>query len=100
MSKVTVELTTPIEAHGETVNKLEMREPNVEDTMRLGDPYFFSADRSIRLDNAAIARYISRLACIPESSVKQLSLKDFNSARGAVMDFFGEAAGALPDTEI
>jgi hypothetical protein len=100
MSKTVIELTTPIEAHGETVSKLELREPAVEDITRLGDPYYFGTDKSIRLDSAVIAKYISRLAAIPESSVKMLSIRDFNTARGAVMDFFGDAAGVLPDTEI
>lgn len=92
MSK-TLELTTPIEAHGETVSELKFRDLNTEDIQRCGMPFAISA-AEVKPDMAVAIKYIVRLAEIPESSVKKMTPKDFMAAVMVVMDFFGDAMGA------
>lgn len=92
-----VKLTKPITAHGEEVAELIFREPTTEDVMQIGVPQLLipSADgESVGVEVRAkvVGQYIARLAAIPLSSVKQLSIKDFNVCTGAVMGFFSGGA--------
>jgi hypothetical protein len=94
MSKTVIELTTPIEAHGDTVNKLEMRELNTEDIMRCGFPFAPNANgEEVEIKPSVVAKYIVRLAEIPESSVKALAPADFIKVCGEIISFFGGSAG-------
>jgi len=90
---VNVVLTGKITAHGEEVSHLELREPTTEDLMELGHPTLLlpSADGAgvgVEVRPKVIGNYIARLGKIPPSSVKQLSLKDFETCSGVVMGFF------------
>lgn len=88
MSEVTIQLGKPITAHGAEISELTLREPNAGDVMECGYPLGMQGDLVIP-QAGAIARMVSRLAGIPPSSVKQLSMADYNSAMGAVLGFFG-----------
>ena len=93
-----IKLTKPIEAHGETLNELKLRELNTEDIMRCGYPMTIKGagdNAEIVLQPDIAAKYISRLAGIPESSVKALAPVDFNSVMMAVVGFFGESGVAM-----
>lgn len=88
-----VELSKPIEVHGEQVETLELREPTTEDVMQLGVPQLLipSADGEsvgVEVRTKVVGQYIVRLAKIPMSSVKQLTIRDFNACTGVVMGFF------------
>ena len=55
-----------------------------------------SADGSsvgVEIRTKVVGRYISRLGAIPVSSVKAMSMGDFNRAMNAVMDFFADGDG-------
>lgn len=92
---VALTLSKPIEAHGETVAKLHLREPNGDDVIACGHPGTIvpGADgkHSIRIDTPTCGAYISRLAGIPMSSVKKMAGKDFAAGCNVVMGFFGES---------
>lgn len=101
---LTIPLTTPVTAHGEEVHALTLRAPTTADLIDLGQPMRLLPGNG--LDETAIdvrmnvvANYIVRLAAIPLSSVKSLSLADFGVATQAVLSFFGEGgSSATPQT--
>jgi len=93
----TVQLSKPITAHGEETAELTFREPTVKDIRQIGLPQRLvpstdgeSVSVEVRAD--IVGQYIARLAAIPMSSVKQLSIKDFNACTGVVMGFFNGGA--------
>lgn len=92
-----VALSKPITAHGEETSELTFREPTTEDVMQIGMPQLLipSADGEsvgVEVRTKVVGQYISRLAAIPLSSVKSLSVKDFNACTGVVMGFFNGGA--------
>lgn len=93
-SEVKVPLRRPIQAHGEELRELTLREPTGKDLRVMGLPFGFSAGGEVQIDAAATHRAISTLAGIPPSSVDQLSAQDFMGVTGALMGFFGEAPTA------
>lgn len=94
---VTIPLGKSIKAHGEEVSEITLRDPATKDVIELGLPTLIvpTADgqTGIELRQTVIARYISRLAAIPMSSVESLSLKDHSLCTAAVMGFFGMGDG-------
>ncbi|MDO8294385.1 MAG: phage tail assembly protein [Gallionella sp.] len=94
-----ITLSKPISVHGEEVTELELREPTGEDVMALGYPYLIiigdGDDQAMELRPKVIARYVSRLAGIPPSSLNKVSPADFSGMTGAVMGFFGVEPEAL-----
>lgn len=82
---VEVALTRQIEAHGEKIDKLTIREPTVAEIRKCGYPI----DGNARLDAEAGAKLIAACAEIPPSSVDAMSPKDFTAAMGALAGFFG-----------
>jgi hypothetical protein len=98
MSAVTIKLSKPITAHGEELASITLRPPVPEDIMQIGTPTLLipSADGEtvgIEIRSKLIGQYIMRLAAIPMSSVKALSVPDFLQCQGAVMGFFGNGGG-------
>lgn len=83
-----IQLATPIRAHGEDLHVLELREPTGKDVRELGFPYVTTGDAGIKLDAGVIAKYVSRLASIPLSSVDNMSPADLNSISWEVASFF------------
>ncbi len=93
--EVMIVLSKPITAHGEEVDQITLRQPTTADLIDLGQPMRLLPGNG--LDEAAIevrmnvvANYVARLAAIPLSSVKALSLSDFGKATQAVLGFFGD----------
>ena len=92
---VTVNLAAPVEAHGETLTELTLREPTGKDIRSFGMPFRIGAeDGSIVIDSAAMHRYIAGLAGLPPSAVDRMTPTDWQAAMAAVLGFFGmKAAG-------
>lgn len=95
---ITVKLAKPITAHGEEVSEITLREPVPEDIMQIGSPQLLipSADGTgvgIEIRGKIIGQYISKLAAIPLGSVKAMSLGDFLTCQGVIMNFFGGGGG-------
>ncbi len=90
----TVELTTPIQAHGEEVHALTLRPPLGKDIRVIGFPFAMASvggDTETRFDAKVISRYVVELAGVPLSSVDQLSAADWVEVMGAVTSFFGQS---------
>ncbi|RJG06246.1 phage tail assembly protein [Noviherbaspirillum cavernae] len=88
-----IRLSKPIIAHGAEVSELDLADPTSEDVMELGYPYLVvpsdTDDTGIELRPKVVGRYVSRLAKIPMSSVKQMAIADLQQMQGVVMGFFG-----------
>jgi hypothetical protein len=87
---ITLPLSKEIDAYGKPTNQLELRAVTGEDLITLGHPMTISGDGSFTFRMDVIAMYISKLASIPMSSVKQMSPKDLNEAATTVAGFLGE----------
>lgn len=95
---IKVLLGKPITAHETEVLEIEFREPTPEDVMQIGTPQLLvpGADgESVGIEIRAklIGQYIVRLAKIPPSAVRQMSLSDFMRCQGVVMGFFSNGDG-------
>lgn len=97
MNPVTVKLSKTVTAHGEEVGELSFREPLTKDVIELGLPTLIvvgdDGGTGVEVRTKVVARYISRLAAVPMSTVESLSLKDHSACTAAVMGFFGMGDG-------
>lgn len=92
---VTIKLSKPITAHAEEVSEITLREPTTEDIIDIGLPHLIilgnDESTGVEVRQKVVAKYISKLAGIPMSSVRSLAPKDFSACTAAVMGFFGES---------
>lgn len=89
---LTLPLARPVEAHGETVAALTLREPTGKDLRQCGLPYRISMETGeATIDAPAMAKMIAALAAVPPSTVDRLSAEDWQAAMAAVLGFFGQA---------
>ncbi|GAC1040823.1 phage tail assembly protein [Rhizobium sp. No.120] len=80
-----------IEAHGEQVKELTLREPTGADVIAVGNPVQFdpiSDPPRVLIDDKRMAAMISRLADVPPSSVAKLKPKDLISLGWFLTPFF------------
>jgi hypothetical protein len=90
---VRVPLSAPIEAHGETLHEIALREPTGRDLRLCGLPYRIAMETGeATIDAPAMAKMIAALGALPPSAVDRLSAEDWQAAMGAVLGFFGKAA--------
>ncbi len=92
-----IELLTPVKSEGSEITFLEFREPITQDVVVCGYPYRVYAnsgvdvdktETEIKLDSVVVASLAARLASVPKSTIKNLSLKDFNEVSELVFSFF------------
>ena len=91
---LTFKLSAPVQAHGEEVGELTLREPTGDDVIEIGYPYLIlmkdGAETGIDIRARVIYSYISKLAGIPLGSAKQIKLSDVAKLQAIIMGFFGE----------
>ncbi|MGC2415895.1 MAG: phage tail assembly protein [Stellaceae bacterium] len=75
---VTIRLTKPIRAHGETLSELTLRPPTVKELRSAGSPFKGSGTGAIAPDYEACANLLSMICAIPHPSVDELAARDFN----------------------
>ncbi len=95
MEPTVITLSRPLEAHGETISRLSLREPNGGDIKVCGYPLQIADGAAVPLAGA-ICKYIARLGNIPPSTVDKLTPADFNACLAAIVDFFGTSEGQPP----
>lgn len=87
-----MKLSKPIEAHGESVTEIVLREPTGDDIMKCGLPMEaeLMEDGSKRgcVNTRVVGAYIALLGGIPPSSVRLLAAKDFAALSNEVQRFF------------
>lgn len=85
-------LRKPIQANGEEVREISLREPTGGDIARAGNPIIidmFSGDQvKVTFDEKKMENMIGLLATVPPSSVKQLHPRDWNSLAWHLVPFF------------
>ena len=92
----TITLRKPIQAHGEEVASLTLREPTCDDIIVCGYPFQLGEGTATPIAGP-IAKYIERLGGIPAGSVRKMSPADFNACMQVILGFFGNAdAGPSP----
>lgn len=91
---VTVPLSKPVTAHGEEVQELTLRPlDGSKEILEFGLPMLniISSDGEslgIEIRTKVVARYISKLAAVPMSTVQTLQPQDFNRCAAVVQGFF------------
>lgn len=86
-----VSLKKPITAYDdEEVTEIKMRDIQGGDVIDLGQPMTFGQDGSFTFRMDVVARYISRLAKIPASSVREMTPQDLTACAVELATFFGE----------
>lgn len=93
-------LRKEITANGEQVSELELREPNSQDLILLGIPMSFSPEGGTEIKMAAVAKYVSRLASIPPSSVLEISPMDLMDLALEIVGFFSEPESIEPSLPV
>lgn len=90
-------LHKPIQAHGEEVTEIELREPTGQEILDIGFPYLIVIGdddvQAMQIQARTVGKYISKLAKIPPTSVGQLCGADLSALMGVVLSFFGVEAG-------
>lgn len=87
---IVLKLASPISAYGKEVDELSLREPSVADVRALKSlPYSFASEDPVPRPLLDVcARYIARLADVPDSAVDKLGVQDFHTLTWAVVGFF------------
>jgi len=83
-----IELSKPITAHGETITTLTIQEPTIGALENIH--LTITDDGSVKLNLGDLQGFISNVAGIPISSVRQISLKDAPKFMEVAKDFFGD----------
>lgn len=86
---ITVTLTKPIEANGERVSTLTLRDPELGGLK--GVHVLFSHSGEFKFDLGDAHRLIAAMADIPPSSARRISTRDLLEFMPAILDFLGLA---------
>lgn len=84
----TIELTRPIEAHGDTIRVLELSEPDLGALD--GVHITVNGEGAVQLNLGDLQKLVASMANIPPSAAKKISLADAPKLMAAVKDFFGD----------
>lgn len=86
-------LRKPVQSEGQEIDKLTFREPIGDDVIACGYPISLVTNAEggteYRVNPAAIAKLAARMANVPPSTIKNLSVADFNDLTGVISGFFG-----------
>lgn len=97
-----IKLSKPVLSEGVEISSLELREPVGEDVVACGYPFRIyigsstdvdkadKGEQEVAIDSACMAKLAARLASVPPSTIKRLSIQDFQQVVGVVMSFFGQ----------
>jgi hypothetical protein len=98
VKEVTIDLGTPVMAHGEMVKKLTFRRPTGGDIMGMGDGYPINIDwvsGRITPNPPVMGHMMSILATVPPSTIKALDAEDWSTCAHALMGFFPPGVQAM-----
>jgi hypothetical protein len=90
----TLELTSPVTGHGETLTALTLQMPTGNDLFHSGgDPFVDGVGKPT--DLRRLFALVSRIAGVPESTVKQLSVQDLKNIEFALTPLFQPSPAKL-----
>ena len=84
---VTIPLSRPVQAHGETLTELTLTE--VDLGALEGVNLVIDQDGKLQIDLGDLHRLIAGMANIPPSAAKRILIKDALAGKEAIADFFG-----------
>lgn len=93
-----LDLSKPVEAHGEKIDKLVFREPTGRDLLTIGNPVIFdpvSDPPKILHDEKRMNAMLAALAGVPPSSIMMLSPRDWITAAWGLTPFFVPVPGKI-----
>jgi Phage tail assembly chaperone proteins, E, or 41 or 14 len=96
--EVVINLTWPVQAHGEEVKQLKFRRPTGGDIMALGDGYPIVINWTtgqITPNPKVMGEIMSTLAGVPPSTIRSLDAEDWSTCAHALMGFFPPGAQAM-----
>lgn len=101
---ITIQLKRPVTAHGEQVSEITLREPVTKEVIEIGQPMLIvvgedGKSTGIEIRQRVVARWVSKLAGIPMSSVEALGLGDYSRCTAVVMGFFGDGDGETASSD-
>lgn len=82
---IVIELSKPIQAHGETIKKITFREPTGKDMQQINE---WPVHANTLPNPAAMAYVMSLLAAVPPSSIGSMAGQDFTDCAFALRGFF------------
>lgn len=88
MTKQVIKLSSPIQAHGDSISELTIPAPTGEQVCKIGLPYTMTPEGEANISMKKVKFYLVELAGIPASSVEQMSPSDLNNAGWMVASFF------------
>ena len=100
---VKIKLSNPVASEGAEIDCLEIREPIGEDVVACGYPFRVyvgsstdvdkadKGEQEVKVDSVGMAKLAARLANVPPSTIKRLTIQDFQKVVGVVMGFFGRS---------
>jgi Phage tail assembly chaperone proteins, E, or 41 or 14 len=98
----TIKLQTPVEAYGEKVHEITLREPTGKDIRKAGVPFRSWQDENGTTYNGAdpqaVATLVALMGNIPPSAVDQLSAPDWLACMEGVTSYFNRADGQAEST--
>jgi len=84
---ITIPLSTPLDAHGETVTEITLSEIELGDLD--GINIVIDDAGALRINLGDLHRLVAAMARIPTSSAARLRLRDALAAKEKIADFFG-----------
>ncbi len=90
-----VKLSKPILIGDQELTELDLREPTIAEVSELGYPFLVVESQGgsgIQALPKVVLAYASKLAAVPPSSLKNISITDLLALQGAVQSFFGDMA--------
>lgn len=91
----TLELLYPVQAHGETITSITLQLPTGMDLWHAGEPFPDGPGKPANL--RVFITLVSRLAAIPESSVKRFAVPDLKTIEATLLPLFAPSAEKLKD---
>ncbi|MHA6478908.1 phage tail assembly protein [Stutzerimonas sp. KH-1] len=80
LNDLSVVLQKPVEAHGRTIEVLQLAEPTGQLVVELGEPFMLTADRGIKELPAVTISYIVKLGKVPRSAALAMAPGDRKAA--------------------
>lgn len=90
--EIVIELSHPVQAHGETIKKITFREPTGRDMTQISD---WPVHANTLPNPAAMAQVMSLLAMVPPSTISSLAGQDFTDCAFALRGFFLPSAQVM-----
>jgi hypothetical protein len=89
-----VKLSKPVQALTERIGSVTLREPTGGDLTEAGYPTKFDDKGKTEIDARAMTKLIARLAGVPETTVRDMAARDWNTCALTVAGFLGTGAAA------